>query len=220
MFLFFFNAHQKVLSNETPSFLDILNMFVDEMEKQGEASNNKDNWGSKNIDLNCDKNGSLKIIEDLCWDKYNSKEAWKKRFPNCAVHVYGTGFIIRLHDPKKNKGFPCKVSINGRGMLIHEIWFTESDYTSSGLRVESVEISYTDISLSRSVKKYITSQFTLDIDRSNRGYMQSDELVYCNKYSCFTLSYDESSTQIREIRPSDYTLSIIDGNMKVKPGMF
>ena len=56
------------------------------MQKQGGGTyNNNNKWGNQFVNIDCDSNGNLKIIEDLCWDKFSTINAWKKKFPNAKT---------------------------------------------------------------------------------------------------------------------------------------
>ena len=82
--IFIFSFTREVLSND--NFLNFLNKVAEEIEKQNSGSSNlQNNWGNQLGDFNCDPNGNLRIIEDLCWDKYSSINSWKRRFPNCSI---------------------------------------------------------------------------------------------------------------------------------------
>lgn len=213
--IFFLGFTKKVLSND--NFLNFLNKVAEEIEKQNSGSSNpQNNFGNQLGGLNCDPNGNLKIIEDLCWDKYSSINAWKRRFPNCSIRDRSQGKYT-LYPKNKSWTEPCIVNINNREIELGDMFFMKSSASSSGRILKELEMGYADSSTERSIVRYIKNNFAYSFSRtSDLGAKANSQTVYCSDFSCFTI-WDDG--YLRKISPSDYTLSIID-NYKIDSSLF
>ena len=186
------------------------------MQKQGGGTyNNNNQWGNQSVDINCDSNGNLKIIEDLCWDKFSTINAWKKKFPNCKVHNFNNNSLTYYLYPYNSGSYtdPCFVKINNRSIELNRLEFTKSSSNQSGTILKELSFSYADSSMGRSSKRYIKNQFTYNFPKSMKT---GASYVYCNKFSCFAL-WDDGG--IDSITPTEYTISIID-NKPIDFNMF
>ena len=214
--IFLFSFTRKVLSND--NFLNFLNKVAEEIEKQNSGSSNlQNNWGNQLGDLNCDPNGNLRIIEDLCWDKFSSINSWKRRFPNCSIRDRSQGKYT-LHPKNRSWTEPCIVNINNRKIELGDMYFMRSSASPSGWILRELEMSYADSSTERSIVRYIKNNFAYSFSRTYAlGVNADSQTVYCNDFSCFTIW--DSSGNLYEISPSDYTLSILDNN-KIDSSLF
>lgn len=215
---FLFNLCGKVLSNENPTFFEFLNKFADEMQKQGGGTyKNNNQWGNQSVNINCDSNGNLKIIEDLCWDKFSTINAWKKKFPNCKVSKgYENSFEVNyyLHPyTSESRSDTCYVKINNREIKLNLLEFEKSSSYPGGTILKELDFNYADSSMARSSTRYIKNQFTYNFSKSMKT---GASYVYCNKFSCFAI-WDDGG--ISTITPSEYTTSIID-NKQIDSNMF
>lgn len=200
-------------SNEKPNFWDIMQKINEELQKE-ENNGNKTIKNKFVADIQCSSDGYMKIIGDLCWDKFLYRSSWNKRFPGCDfTYKYGT--------VKKNgEMYNCYSFIQGKEVTIDSVKFKYSTASPSGLIVEEIEIDFSDNSYERSLVDYIKSNFDYNFDRTISNPISNvNNSYYCSLYTCYEILEWNSGDSLGSIEPSDYTLSIFD-RQRINPGTF
>ena len=149
------------------------------------------------------REGYMRIIGDLRWDKFFSRNDWIKRFPDC---LYGGKYWVPEVARNKEGAFGEVIKycsnfvIGGISISPQAVSLSANSGTSSGGMTSSVEFVIKDKSQFRAFVAAIKDKY----DAVSDDYYQG-ETLYCSRYTCWRFELDTIFAT-----PTPYTVSILD----------
>jgi len=178
----------------------------------------------------------MRIIGDLRWDKLTSQKDWETRFPGCLTQQYYDGnneetkrFVsLNLYpigtrsaneknyreDYYESPNPKCAFIVGGIQFYLNEVRLHEDSTGKRPARIEYILYLIPRPDQNRAFEAAMKEKYTETIERKSysvgSNYGEYDDFTVCSKYSCFH-NY--------QIKPTDYTTSILD-SVKVDPSAF
>ena len=146
------------------------------------------------------REGYMRIIGDLRWDKFITRDDWIKRFPDCLYG--GKHWVPEVARNQVGFGEPKYCSnfiIGGINLSPEEVYLGASSGTASGKMTGKVEFAIKDESQYRAFVAAIKDKY----DAVSEGQVETH---YCSRYTCWTFDRD----RIARANPTPYSISILD----------
>ena len=146
------------------------------------------------------QDGYMRIIGDLRWDKFITRDDWIKRFPDCLYG--GKNWVPEFAKNQEVLNGAIKYCSNfiigGISISPQAVNLSANSGTSSGLMTSSVEFVIKDESQFRAFVAAIKDKYDAVSD-------DQSETLYCSNYTCWRFEYDTIFAT-----PTPYTVSILD----------